>query len=353
LTGLLVGTIVLFLPFSRGQAAPIPIGSPGNSAEIPRTCLTVDAESYLDRHKWAEARDCYTEIIKKESGSVSLWVGLATSLTYLGHREEALRQLSQAVENVKNSQKPQLIARVRVLSRLFLTNTTFQTFQDGLILLNGRKFKASQEKFEKALNEEVDNVEVLLRLGQSTLLDGKVKEALNHLKRAKQLDPFDPEIRLWLGRVYQSGGNSQEAQIELKEAYSSYYLLKAHENSEAAAVWYAEALINAGQGSAALKVLTQDSRMNTSHVQSLLTAAKIRTQISKFDGSSWRLARQDLRLALKRLEQVKLAHSGGVSQIQDIQGNLSITQDKTLEEIKADILGFLREIDQLRPLRRS
>ena len=348
----------MFLNGPMGEAAQalVPSGIP----EVLRDCLSSDAEAYLDRHKWTEARDCYLDIIKRDSGSVTIWVGLATSLTYLGHREEALKRLSQAVNYVKSSQKAQLFTRIRVLSRLFLTNTTFQTYQDGLILLTSRKFKPAQEKFEKALSEEADNVEVLMRMGQSTLLDGSPKQALIHFKLAKQLDPFDPEIRLWLGRALQSRGNTGEALVELKEAH---YSLKdsgkdsakgssrdSGKISETAALWYADSLASSGQIGTALRILSQDSKSNTSHLYSLLAAAKLRTQASRSDASSWNLARKDLNLALKRLEQAKISDSASSSQIQD---NPALAQDKTPEEIKVEILGFLKQIDQLRSLRRS
>jgi predicted Zn-dependent protease len=268
-------------------------------------------------------------------------MGLATSLTYLGHREEALKYLVNAVDQVTVSQRPQLLTRIRVLARLFLTNATFQAYQDGLILFSSRKFKPSQEKFERALNEEADNVEVLLRMGQSTLLDGGFQNAIAHLKMAKQLDPFDPEIRLWLGKAFQSNGRSREALLELKEAYSS------GRNIEASAVWYAEALASSGQIGAALKVLTQDSKANSSHLYSLLAAAKLRMQANRTESASWTLARKDLSLALKRLEQAQTFDSASSSQSQD---NLAFIQDKSPEEIKDEILGYIKQIDQSRPI---
>lgn len=321
--------------------------------EPPRACLPSDAEVYLDRHKWTEARDCYLDIIKREdlkreTSDPAVWMGLATSLTYLGHREEALKQLINAAGHFKGAQKAQLVSRIRVLSRLFLTNTTFQVYQDGLILLSSRKFKLSQEKFERALSKEIDNVEVLIRMGQSAFFEGNSKEAVGHFKMAKRLDPYDPEIRMWLGKAFQTLGNSPEALLELKEAYHAYRgsgrsLEKdAGRNSEVVAVWYADSLASSGQISAALKILTQDSKSNSSHLFSLVAAAKLRTQASRFDPSSWSLARKDLNLALKRLEHAKFSDSASSSQIQD---NLAFVQDKSPEEIKTEILGYLKQLE--------
>ncbi|MEO5970070.1 MAG: tetratricopeptide repeat protein [Bdellovibrionia bacterium] len=363
----LVGILKLSLSVPFSEAAPIPIQRPSGIPEIPRACLSSDAEAYLDRHKWTEARDCYLDIIKRDTSSVTVWVGLATALTYLGRRQEALKHLNQAIDQVKSSQRGQLLTRIRVLSRLFLTNTAFQTYQDGLILLAGRKFKPSQEKFERAMSEEIDNVEVLLRMGQSTLLEGSSKEALAHFKMAKQLDPFDPEIRLWLGKTYQNRGNHRDALIELKEAYYSLKKELGKElgkdlgrnsgqdierNLEAAAVWYADSLVSSRQTGAALRVLTQDSKLNTSHIYSLLAAAKLRTQANKSDVASWNQARKDLNQALKRLELANKLSDDSASSSQ-IQDNLAFVQDKTPEEIKAEIQGFLKQIDQFHPLRRS
>jgi len=226
---IIVSSCLIFLSLAR---LGVCVESPSKIPEVPRACISVDAEAYLDRHKWTEARDCYLEIVKRDPRSETDWAGLATALTYLGHRQEALKKLSQAIDHVKSSQREHLLARIKVLSRLFLTNTTFQIYQDGLILLSSRKFKSAQEKFEKALNEEADNVEVLLRLGQITLLEDSPKEALAHFKIAKQLDPYDPGIRLWLGKALHRLGNTHDALSELKEGYYLFNLTHRDLNRE-------------------------------------------------------------------------------------------------------------------------
>jgi tetratricopeptide (TPR) repeat protein len=248
------------------------------------------------------------------------------------------------------------LERIRVLSRLFIANTTFQTYQDGLILLAGRKFKPSQEKFKTALNEEADNVEILMRMGQSTFLNGDRQKAVVHFKMARQLDPFDPEIRLWLGKALQSRGDTREALIELKEAYSYFKENKKEnrgdlgKNSEAAAVWYSEALVSDGQTSMALRILTQNYRSDTSHVSSLLAATQLRMQVSKADLTGWKAVRKDLNLALKKLDSGNSFEPMSLSQIQD---SLAFVQDKRPEIIKAEILGFLKQMDQLLSSKRS
>jgi tetratricopeptide (TPR) repeat protein len=349
LRGLIRIQLVFFIFFFgiEGYSSLNLLSTNAVSNESNHNCLVSDAEIFLDRHKWSDARDCYLDLIKKDVNLTTAWIGLATSLTYLGQRKEALRQLSVGVDQVKINQKSQVMKRIHILSRLFLTNATFQTYQDGLILFSAKKFKLALEKFERTLSEEPDNVEVLLRLGQSTLLDGNFQSAVNYFKQAHQLDSYDYEALLWLGKSLKLSGKLRDSLSELKNAY---YGIRNSEGEtgrelETATLWYSEVLADSGQVGAALRILGLDSKANPSHLRSLIASAKLRMQVSKPDAGGLSLARKELTSALKRLELTQSNDSISSSVLPD---EWEMLQNETPDEIKLKILGFLKQIEHVR-----
>ncbi len=54
-------------------------------------------------------------------------------------------------------------------------------------------------------------IEVLLELGQSYLLNKKYKEAISKFKVVMNLNPCDPEIYYYLGMAYEGDGQLDEA----------------------------------------------------------------------------------------------------------------------------------------------
>jgi tetratricopeptide (TPR) repeat protein len=135
---------------------------------------------------------------------------------------------------------------------MFLSNESFQGYQDGVNLLNNGKFRPARDRFEKALGQEPDNVEILIRIAQCLLLEQDEDSAAERLKLARKLNPFEPEIRLWLGRAMHRRGELRKAIAELRVAHQEL------KGSELAPTWYAEALLASGQRASAISVLEKD-----------------------------------------------------------------------------------------------
>ncbi len=305
----------------------IPIGGGGH--EITYS----SAKQLLEKRKWPEAISILRTLFKSEPISVPVITSLAMALTYAGNREEALAILNRGAQTIQGDRRKYLIRRIRVLSCLFLTNKTFQIYQDGLNLMMGKKYRAAKERFEKAIVDEPDNVEILTRLGQSFVMDSDPGAAVRNFQFAFKLNEFQPEVRLWLGRALLQQNKFNEAIRELTAANNALH------GSELAPLWLAEGLSQGGQVNLAIRLLDNDAKQWPVHVLSLLSLSKLRSQAFHADPQSLWLARKDLQLALSRLDQYAASDLGRYS------GDLVIDTSKPVSEIKSEIQRLLQLID--------
>ncbi len=306
----------------------------GNSSSITVNTnqLLGEAERLVDKHRWADAIVAYRTILRSDPKSVPAILGLSASLAQSGKRDEGLSLIIAAANSAKGETRETLVRRAKVLSCLFLTNKVFQVYQEGLNLLIAGKYRNARERFEKALAEESHNVEILTRLGQSLVLDEDFAGAIDKFIAAKKLSPFEPQIRLWLGRSLYFKGSSTLAVSELKTAYQDL------QGSEQAALWLAEAMSMAGQTNAAIRLLSADTKKWPFHVLCLLTNAKFRLKLENSDVQSLWVARKDLQLALSRLEEY--FQSDRISK----KSSLSLEFQRPASEIKAEIQKLLGQV---------
>lgn len=323
------------------------------------------ARKLMKEKKWVEAVVVLRSQLKDPNHSAVTELDLARALVYSGRREEAITVLSQVLARKKGPARQEMIRRERVFSRIFLTNAAFQVHQDGINLLLAGKYRAAREKFEKALEQDPANVEVLTRLSQCLVLSGDYDSAAERLRLARRLNPYEPEVRLWLGWSLKERGELRDALMELKSAYLELPM------SETAAVWYAEALFEVGQKPSALQILDDDVTRHPNHVWSLLTASRFRslsisnnTALGTFgnakedDGASklgWRI-RKDLQLAQSRLSFYEGEPSATSSESMesvslltdrrlDSLGDLALEVHPSGAELKKDIQKLMEDAD--------
>lgn len=276
------------------------------SAQLGEDPDHADAKGLMARKKWDEAVIALRKLHKSEPDSAEVSIDLAKALTYSGRREEALSLLAHDASRQKGTARASLTRRSRVLSRMFLTQSTQQAYQDGLSLAIAKKYRQARERFEKALEQEPDNVELLVRVGQCLLLENDVDSAAERLKLARKLNSSEPEIRLWLGKALRDRGELKEALEELKLASAQL------EGSELAPTWYAEALAQSGQKLAALELLETNLRQNPFHLQALVAHARLKFQgAERTEPQTLLDIRKELQLALSRIDQYKDAKIGG------------------------------------------
>jgi len=305
LISLLVCLIFVLFPADSKAANPSSVLATTNVSPTPSSTGITGSAGYdryqevsllLKKRKWAEASIVLQKVLKDNPDLTEAAVDLARALVYSGRREEALSMLLQAANREKGKRRLVLIRRTKILSRLFLTNTTFQTHQEGLNFLFVHKYRQARERFQKALEEEPDNVEILVRIGQSLVMDGDFDSAAERLKLARKLNPFEPQIRLWLGRALHQRGELSKSIDELHLAATQML------GSEVAPVWYAEALASSGQRAAALAALEEDVRAYPFHLLSLVTLARLRQMGVVLDKAGMWVVRRDLQVALSRFE---------------------------------------------------
>lgn len=261
-----------------------------------------EAQGLMSRQKWPEAVLALRSILEDEPGRLAVVTDLAKALAYSGRREEALALLVQAVERQKTGTRNSvaregLVRRVNVLSRVFFRNDDFQLYQEGVNLLQARKYGSARDRFQSIMTREGTNVEVLTRIGQAYVLESDFDSAAERLRFAKKLNPYEPEIRLWLGRALHRRGELKEALEELKLAARDL------KTSELAPLWLSEVLVESGQRAQAIKFLEQDVNANPYHLQVLTLLAKLRTAQSARDQQVIWSARKELQLALSRFEE--------------------------------------------------
>jgi thioredoxin-like negative regulator of GroEL len=312
--------------------APSAFAAPGNE-ECSAHSDYSEAKELLSKHTWAEAAIVLRSVSRKNPDFLAGAMELARALVYSGRREEALGVLGQAASRQKGPRREALEGRLRVLSRLFVTQRTQQIYQEGLNLMMVGKYRPARERFEKALESEPDNIEILTRIGQCLVLEGDMDSAAERLRLARKLDPFEPEVRLWLGRALHQRGELAEALEELKAAHEGL------DASERAPVWYADALVKSGNRKAAVAVLEEDAAQQPFHLIGILTLAKLRTQLFKDGADSLWGARKDLQVALSRLPKYASGELGAT------EGELGVEMRESATDLKGEIIAMLAQLD--------
>ncbi len=322
--------------------------------------LYLEAKTLLASKKWEEAVLLLKDLQEGLPKDIGVTTDLSTALTFLKRRESALHFLIQAVNLCRDKKrcetdKKVLKKKIQVLSRAFLTNATFQIYQEGLNFFHQAKYKLARDRFEKALAQEADNVEILVRLGQSYLFEDQFGLSVEFLTRAAKLDPFEPRIRLWLGRAYQrkelsensvkkkSGDESSRALDELEFAWENL------PGSEIAPLWLAEYWGSLGQVSEALTVLNGDIKKWPLHIRSLVASARLRVQFPHPDLSQLWAARKELQLAESRLN-AYLKRPSLLPSLEDSIGFYEAPAEKTLAEEIAQLMQLVQaKLDALNP----
>jgi tetratricopeptide (TPR) repeat protein len=314
---------------------------------VPSNSDFQEATALLKRRQWAEAAIALRSVLNREPRLLPAIMDLGDALTQSGRREEALGMINAAIMREKGPRRAQLLEKLSVLSRLFLTNATFQLYQDGLNLLRVRKYKPARERFEKALAQEPDNVEILVRLGQDLVLENENVAAAERLKLARKFNPFEPETHLWLGRAFQEQGELADAVQELRLARADL------KDSELAPAWYADALFAEGNREAAVEALESDVKAHPLHLSGLFMLVEFRlADLPPEDKSAqdsghgsgeasralWSV-RQDLQLVISRLPQYE-------SDQPRFESELGLELRKPEDEFKSELRKLMQKVDQ-------
>ncbi|MGK5087876.1 tetratricopeptide repeat protein [Bdellovibrionota bacterium FG-2] len=294
-----------------------------------------EAHLLMSKKKWPEAAIVLKSILKKDPEITSVTVDLARALFYQGRREEALAVLGAAIVREKPAQQKMLVRQSRVLSRTFLKAESFQTFQDGVNFMLLSRFRQAGERLERALAAEPDNVEILTRLGQCSLLDGDADSAAERLRAARRLNPFEPEISLWLGRsLFQRG----ELELALKELQIAHQELA---GAQTPVLWFSEALALSPKPQAELEILEKDLTSNPLHLETSLAKAKFHLRNATPNQiPNLQEVRKDLMTTLGRIEKNVFYDSPR------LVGELGFEPAKSSAEFKSEVEKLIQQVEK-------
>ena len=291
-----------------------------------------EAQALMQSGKWAEAVIILRSVLEERPRFLSAQIQLASALVRLERRGEALADLNRWISASQGVPREQLITRVKTLSRIFLGQKTLQTYLDGVQLLNDGKKVEARSKFSQILDKERDNFEVLLRLGQTFVLEADYDSASERLRSAVQLNPYEPTGHLWLGRALFNKGETQLGLEELKAGKAGL------PDSEVASVWLAEALSATGDRQAAVSLLEKDFTSDPTRVLTLVYLGKERIESFPFDLPQMQRAKKNLESARELLKEPKAL---GIS---PSEGELSVHIFQS-EDLMKEIANLLHSAD--------
>lgn len=256
------------------------------------------AQDLMGQKKWGDAAIILKSWLKENSSHPARFeavMKLTRCYVQMGRREEALALLTSEPNGLDRNSV--VGRRGIVLGRLFLTSASLQQFQEGVRFLEGGKFGTAKDRFERLLEVEPFNVEVIERLAQSLLMDGDPDSAIERMKNAKKLSPLDAQVRLWLGRALLVRGDGTEALAELQFADREYPRV------ETIGLWIAQAYIRANQRPQAISYLEKRVVESPHQLQLLFELARTRVTHAPRDEVQLWSARKELQLILSRLDQ--------------------------------------------------
>ncbi|NLG12476.1 MAG: tetratricopeptide repeat protein [Elusimicrobia bacterium] len=105
----------------------------------------------------------------------------------------------------------------------FLSADEIGLINDGMILLNQKKFLESIQVLEKARDINPSDPYVYYYLGEANYAIGKKKEAIDNYQKAIAIDSNNPDFYYSIAIVYESQGNYQEAINSLNKVIEITY----------------------------------------------------------------------------------------------------------------------------------
>ena len=175
------------------------------------------AATYLEQKKFAEAEETYEKCLQKSSDTVSVYIAMGLGFGRAKKYPEAEKYFQQAFQ-LKPSNPSILLALGNLHQQQGQTQQAEEYFlkvldlqPDNATALNnlgylwadqGIKLDKSLEMLSKALKQEPDNPAFLDSYGWNLYQSGRLNEAEDYLKRARELLSTDPDVHHHLGDLY-------------------------------------------------------------------------------------------------------------------------------------------------------
>ncbi|MBU6374809.1 MAG: tetratricopeptide repeat protein [Bdellovibrionales bacterium] len=197
----------------------------------------------------------------RDPGSADLALDLSSLLLLSGRREEAARTLLATYgQSSKERDRNRLEQKVRVISRAFVTASGAREYQGAVNAILAGNFRSALARLESVLDSEHQVFDALVRKGQVEAILGNWDSAAESLRLAGQLNPFEPELKIWLGHVLISRGEKTEG---AQEVFSAWRAGGAEQRDRPHwRAWMVDALVASGRSSAARKLLAGLAQQN-------------------------------------------------------------------------------------------
>jgi len=190
----------------------------------------------------------------RDQGSTDTAIELSSLMFLQGRREEASRTLiATHAQTSKERDRFRLEQKVRVISRSFITASGAREYQGAVNALLAGNLKPALARLETVLDSEHQVFDALVRKGQVEALLGRYDSAAETLRLANQINPFESELKIWLGHVLLVRGEKVDG---VQEIFSAWRMSGSEQKERPHwRAWMAQALIASGRSGAARRLI--------------------------------------------------------------------------------------------------
>lgn len=253
------------------------------------------ARDLVSQQKWNEALPMLKSLLEEEPDSVTIAKDLAQVLLRLNRREEALDVLKQH----------HLTKQAQIAAHSFLSKESFRFYQQGLDWLGKRSYPQAGERFEKALEKDQAQADILLRFAQCEILDGNGDLSTKLLDQLERIHGRTAESTAWRAKSLLLRGKPDEA-LPLLTAVTSDPKAMVDPLSEWATLWLGEAQLALGQKNPAIATYESDLKHSPMHLQVQLALEKLRVAGAESPNQFLQIS-SDLDSMDKKIETLKKA----------------------------------------------
>jgi curved DNA-binding protein CbpA len=171
-------------------------------------------------------RTVYDERLRQPSGALAAKDNLATTPLVLPADRKSTGELLQQAANLKTSTAPPQTADEPVTQEAQTiraagsgTQSAEHYYQQGRARYDRKEYHAAVHLLREAVKLEPGKPQYHFHLGVALLINPRTRrEAEQHLAKAVELDPYNPQIRVKLGTLYKEAGLQKKAEQYFREA---------------------------------------------------------------------------------------------------------------------------------------
>jgi tetratricopeptide (TPR) repeat protein len=198
----LTQALVLRLTNRQGGEAvadkPAPSGSKRRAGSHEAQTLHSRGNEAMARGAFADALDCYRELVDRDPRDAAARTGMGMALAQLARYGEAEGEFRRAVGLRPNSPEAQ--------------------FHLGWVLQLAGRHNDSEDPFRRALKLKPSYVEARVSLGMSFVLLGRLREARDCYEKALRAAPRDTRAMVGVGQIDALEGQFGEAEARYRRA---------------------------------------------------------------------------------------------------------------------------------------